>query len=402
MDIPTMRSPHSTSSATSSPPVYQVGVIGGGQLAWMMERGARALDLGLRVQTPQPTDPAVAIARGVVYGAIDDAEATARLAQQCQVITFENEFIDLAALKALEQQGILFRPSLAALTPLLDKYDQRRYLREHGLPTPDFVALPQVVTPDDLLQLGLPVVLKARRHGYDGQGTKILRDRSQVSAALELIQQSQTDWLLETFIPFQRELAIMVARSVTGEVVTYPVVETQQVDQICRRVLAVGDLPEAVVQQAVAIARQLMTSLEMVGIMGIELFLTADQQILVNETAPRTHNSGHYSLDACQTSQFEQHLRAVAGLPLGDASLTVPGAVMVNLLGTDIPEAAYADRLRSLSTLPQSRLYWYTKSPRPGRKLGHITMTCPQTTPEERRAYADTMIKRVETMWYAP
>jgi 5-(carboxyamino)imidazole ribonucleotide synthase len=392
----------STSSPSQSiTPLQQIGIIGGGQLAWMMDKGARHLGLDLRIQTPHPTDPAVAIARGVVYGAIDDATATTALARQCQVITFENEFINLPALTQLEQQGTIFRPSLAALAPLLDKYDQRRYLQAHHLPTPAFVALPPNPSESDLLQLGLPAVLKARRHGYDGQGTLILRDRPGVAAALNRLHSSSGDWLLEAFVPFERELAVMVARAVDGTVVTYPVVETQQVDQICRRVLVVGDLPEAVVAQVEAIAQQLMTHLAMVGIMGIEFFLTADQQVLVNETAPRTHNSGHYTLNACQTSQFEQQLRAVSGRPLGSTALTAPGAVMVNLLGTAIPAAAYADRLRSLSRIPDSRVYWYTKEPRPGRKLGHITALCPQDTASDRRVYAQELIQSIEAIWYA-
>jgi 5-(carboxyamino)imidazole ribonucleotide synthase len=376
-----------------------VGVIGGGQLAWMMATGAQRLGLTLAIQTPKPMDPAVAIAQHVSYGAVDDAAVTTQLAQHCQVITFENEFIDLEALAPLEQAGTVFYPSLSALRPLLDKYDQRGYLRDAGLPTPKFAALPTEPTEADLLQFGLPVVVKARRQGYDGYGTIIVRDRSHIQPTLQRIQQSNTDWLLEAFVPFERELAIMVARSASGEMTTYPVVETQQIQQVCRRVLILNDIPLAVRQQADTIAKTLVTQLEFVGIMGIELFLTSDG-LLVNETAPRTHNSGHYSLDACSTSQFEQQLRAVTGQPLGDARLHCAGAVMVNLLGVDIPDAAYDERLRSLATIPDAHVYWYQKAPRPGRKLGHVTILLRENAPDQQRLQAEQLIQKIETQWY--
>lgn len=379
----------------------QIGVVGGGQLAWMMAQGATNLGLSLAIQTPSAADPAVAIAQTVVYGAVEDAAVTKTLAETCQYITFENEFVDLAALSQIEQSETLFRPSLASLAPLLDKYEQRCFLKSAGLPTPKFLPLSPQPSLEEVMQLGLPVVVKARRHGYDGQGTLILRDRSAVEALLPTLQSAGDAWLLEEYIPFERELAVMVARTVDGQGMTYPVVETQQIQQICRRVLALNDLPESVTQAAEAIALTLMDRLQMVGIMGIELFLTADQRLVVNETAPRTHNSGHYTLDACPVSQFEQQLRVVAGFPLGDGTMQVPGAVMVNLLGTAIPAEAYEDRLRAIAALPASHVYWYNKTPRPGRKLGHITVLLDGETAEQRRSQAKAAIQTIEHIWYA-
>jgi 5-(carboxyamino)imidazole ribonucleotide synthase len=312
--------------------MVKVGVIGGGQLAWMMAAAATKLDVELVVQTPSSIDPAVSIAAHTVFAPIADASATAELARYCEVITFENEFIDLEALQRLEQQGVCFYPRLSSIAPLLDKFHQRSYLRDRGF----------------------PVVLKSRRLGYDGQGTFILKDQNHLETVLR--QQGETiesdRWLLEEFVPFDRELAVMAARSQSGEMAVYPVVETQQKNQVCHRVIATRDLDAAVIQQVETIARKLLDSLEFIGIMGIEFFLTREGQVLVNETAPRTHNSGHYSLDACVTSQFEQHLRTVCHLPLGDPSLQGAGAVMVNLLGYETAETDYADKRQQLAQLP--------------------------------------------------
>jgi 5-(carboxyamino)imidazole ribonucleotide synthase len=190
----------------------------------------------------------------------------------------------------------------------------------------------------------------------------------------------------------------MAARSSTGEIVVYPVVETQQERQVCRRVIVTADLGDSVVQQVESIARALLHSLEFVGIMGIEFFLTREGKVLVNETAPRTHNSGHYSLDACVTSQFEQHLRAVCNLPLGDPSLKCPGAVMINLLGYEVAESEYAEKRQQLAQVPQAYVYWYGKSiSRPGRKLGHVTVLL---AAELGRQQALDVAAAIESIWY--
>ena len=379
----------------------RVGVIGGGQLAWMMAGAAAALGIKLIVQTPQSSDPAVRIADDVILAAIDDAEATAKLADRCDVITFENEFVDLEALRPLEQRGLRFYPQLAALAPLLDKYHQRCFLRDIGLPVPSFAAiepnLGSAVSAADraaLSQFGFPVVLKTRRHGYDGQGTYILRSPADLEALLPQLQQPL---LLEEFVPFDRELAVMVARSSSGEIITYPVVETQQPDQVCRRVLVTSDLAIEVQQSVEAIARQFVDSLQAVGIFGIELFLTAEGRVLVNEVAPRTHNSGHFTLDACLTSQFEQQLRAICGLRLGGTQLQAKGAVMVNLLGYESSTSDYLAQRQQLAKLPQTFVHWYGKvESRPGRKLGHVTALL--NTADRSRAIE--LAAAIESIWY--
>jgi 5-(carboxyamino)imidazole ribonucleotide synthase len=374
--------------------VHRVGVVGGGQLAGMMAAVAPSLDLSLIIQTPHTSDPAVAVAHEVVLAEVADASATAELAGLCDVITFENEFVDLEALSTLVAKGVCFRPSLTSLAPLLDKYHQRQLLQTLGLPTPKFEAIAlETVSSSHLIKTGKPVVLKARRHGYDGQGTFIMNDKSELEARLK--QLSDQPLLVEEFIPFERELAVIVARSSPGEIVTYPVVETQQENQVCRRVFAPANLSPQVGEAVNAIARRLLDSLQVVGVFGIELFLTQDGNVLVNEIAPRTHNSGHYTIEACVTSQFEQHLRAVSGLPLGSTALVCPGAVMVNLLGYETAESDYLGKRQQLAEVPNAYVHWYGKTQsRPGRKLGHVTVLLDE--PNEAQA----LLQQVETRWY--
>ncbi|MGC1305811.1 MAG: 5-(carboxyamino)imidazole ribonucleotide synthase [Phormidesmis sp.] len=382
----------------------RVGVIGGGQLAWMMAAGAKSLGVELSVQTPTATDPACAIATKTFIGPVADAAVTAVMAERCDVITFENEFIDLPALRQLEAQlknrGVTFYPQLDCLEPLLDKYDQRQYCKQIGLPSPPFVTLhseaDRLSLPEKVAAVGLPLALKTRRHGYDGQGTFILNRLEAVYSTWENLGYQPV--LLEAFVAFEKELAVMVARSQSGEVVVYPVVETQQINQVCRRVIAPAQVADEVVDEVVTLATQLVSQLGVVGIFGIELFLTQDGQVLINEIAPRTHNSGHYTLNACITSQFEQQLRAVCGLPLGSSTLTCKGAIMVNLLGTEDATSDYTLKRQALAQIPNARLYWYgKKQSRLGRKLGHVTVLT--DAPNDRNAVNST-IQQVEQLWY--
>lgn len=374
----------------------RVGVIGGGQLAWMMAEAGKDLGIDLVVQTPHKTDPAVALSTSAVLAAIDDVKATAELASQCEVVTFENEFVDIPALELLASQGVCFRPNLSALVPLLDKYDQRSFLKDIGLPVPFFEAV-EAAHWDKWLNDAecFPLVLKARRHGYDGQGTFIVKDAAALSQVRQKAQ--STPLLVEEYIPFDRELAAIAARSTSGDVAVYPIVETVQENQVCRRVFAPAQIDEKLVNEIEAIARHLLNSLNAVGVFGIELFLTKDGSILVNEIAPRTHNSGHFTIEACETSQFAQHLLAVCGLPLGNTGLKTPGAVMINLLGFEDADSDYIDLRNKILEIPGSYLHWYGKTQsRPGRKLGHVTVLLDTSD----REAAEEVANKVEYIWY--
>lgn len=381
-------------TASSSAKFKRVGVVGGGQLAAMMGDAAKALGIELVVQTPDAADPAVAVAAGAVLAAVDDVLATAELAARCDVITFENEFVDLDGLRSLERQGVLFQPSLSSLDPLLDKYAQRCYLQGLGLPTPRFWAWD--CSQD--LHLDFPFVVKVRRHGYDGQGTFIVKDRESFESIRAKLRGQSL--LVEEFVPFDRELAVIVARSTNGEIAIYPIVETQQQNQVCRLAIAPAQISLDVKSDAEAIVRTLLNSLEAVGVFGIELFLTTDNKLLVNEIAPRTHNSGHFTIDACETSQFEQHLRAVCQLPLGNCELKRAGAVMVNLLGYESAESDYLEKRQQLAQIDDAFVHWYGKKvSRPGRKLGHVTILLSEEAVDRGRVQVDAIAQTVESIW---
>jgi 5-(carboxyamino)imidazole ribonucleotide synthase len=386
--------------------IRQVGVIGGGQLAWMMLGAAQQLGVDLVLQTPLATDPAIqnSLQAGLnqavnaILAPIADAAATARLAQQCQVITFENEFVDLPALSLLEAQGVCFRPKLSVLESLLDKYEQRKFLQSLHLPVPPSALITAQDTPQTL-GFEFPLVIKSRRHGYDGQGTFILQDAAELEQFWQRFSAADANqFMAEAFVPFERELALMAARSVTGEIALYPVIETQQKQQVCHWAIAPAHIPSATQTQIESIATTLLTQLDAVGIFGIELFLTSDSQVFVNEIAPRTHNSGHLTIEASHTSQFEQHLRAVCGLPLGDPSLLTAGAVMVNLLGFETSHSSYAEKRNRLAEIPNATVHWYSKTEsKPRRKLGHVTVLLARSDRES----AVAITQQIEALWYA-
>lgn len=380
--------------------IKRVGVIGGGQLAWMMADAAKSLGISLIVQTPSKDDPAVALAAETILAPIDDAEATAKLATRSDVITFENEFINLDALLPLTRQGVSFRPNLSVLTPLLDKYHQLCCLRDLGLPVPQFAKWETTGTGKMPVLREKKMVVKARRHGYDGRGTFIIKDEAELKSIGEKFQSGSL--LIQEFVPFVKELAVIAVRSAAGEVATFPVVETQQENEVCRRAIAPADVSPGVAAEVEAIARTLLTGLDVVGIFGIELFLTAEGKILVNEIAPRTHNSGHFTLDACETSQFEQHLRAVCGLPLGSTKLKSSGAVMVNLLGYEFAEDDYFAQRQQIEEIKGASVWWYgKKESRPGRKLGHVTVLLDGADPGQVRKEAEAIAKTVESLWHS-
>lgn len=373
----------------------KVGVIGGGQLAWMMAQVAPSENIDLWVQTPSENDSAVSLAKGVIYGDVASASATAQLAQHCDVITFENEFVDLPELQKLANQGVCFYPRLSSLSPLLDKYDQRCFFQEQGLPVPQFSAYHDH---SDFKAFSFPVVLKARRHGYDGQGTVIVKSEEDLQETLSKFE--DIPLLIEEFVPFERELAVIVARSITGEIQIYPTVETYQNNQVCRWVIVPTRLSEQQVNNINAIATKLVEGLDYVGVLAIELFLTKAGNVLINEIAPRTHNSGHYTLDACETSQFAMQLQAITGQKLGSVKLKSNGAVMVNLLGYESSTSDYLAKRKAIAQLGV-QVHWYSKTEsRVGRKLGHATALLTSTSPAELEKEAKQMIDRIESIWY--
>ena len=351
-----------------------VGILGGGQLARMTAEAASTLGIEVAILEHEANSPAGRIAAREVTGAWTDEAALAALAKDALAVTLENEFVEVSALEWLAAQGVDVFPTARALATVQDKLLQKQHMRVAGVPVPEFA---EVADTGDILtageRWGWPLVLKARRNGYDGYGNATLRGPEDIADACARLGWPERTLLVEAWAPFTRELAVMVARGRDGACVVYPVVETVQQNHICHIVRAPASGDAAMLAQAAAIARQAIETIDGIGVFGVELFELADGSILYNEIAPRPHNSGHYTIEGCLTSQFENHLRAVLGLPLGSAAMVAPAAVMVNLLGRRTGPAR-ADGLADALAIPGAHVHIYGKlASRIGRKMGHVT-----------------------------
>lgn len=349
-------------------------MIGGGQLARMTAEAATALGIGFRVLAATPGDPAALVVQDVHIGAHDDPAAVLEFAEGCDVITFDHEHVPTAILDALLARGIAVRPGPDALAHAQDKLHMRAALAAIKVPCP---AWSQVESAAEVEQFAAshswPVVLKASRGGYDGRGVWVVKSLVEASEIMSTPLAPGSFWLAEQFVPFTRELSAQVARSPHGQAVAYPVVQTTQIDGICAEVVAPAEeLSEELALQAQDIALRIARDLDVVGMLAVELFETADG-LVVNELAMRPHNSGHWSIEGAVTSQFENHLRAVLDLPLGDPSARAPHAVMVNILGGTVGDLYSAYR-HVFARDPELKVHLYGKEVRPGRKVGHVTL----------------------------
>ncbi len=376
-----------------------IGVVGGGQLAWMLADAARQLGIQLHSQTPGASDPASRLASSVIQAPLGDIAATAELARRCEAITFENEWLDLAALAPLAAAGVRFLPSLQALEPLVCKRSQRLLLDRLQLPTLRWSEMPEL---GEALPQGmaLPLMAKVASGGYDGKGTALLRSAADLAWLQRRV--NSADWILEELVAFDLELAITVARDSEGRVEVWPLAQTHQHRQVCDWVLTPAALPHAVQAFARNIACSLVTALDYVGVLSIEFFY-GPAGLQVNEIAPRTHDSAHVTIEAATTSQFSQQARIVAGMPLASTALRLPGAVMVNLLGYEISSGEYLDQRRALEALPGAALHWYGKQgSRLGRKLGHVTLPLQASDSQARASEAQLRVAEVRSIWPLP
>lgn len=352
----------------------RVGILGGGQLARMTVEAANRLGIEVVVLEAEAQSPAGQLAYGEVIGLPDDPRAGAKLAGLVDVVTLENEFVDPDALLQFSEQGVAVFPSPETLAAVQDKLRQKTFFAAAGIAVPAFrpvLELQDIITAGE--ELGWPVVVKARRNGYDGRGNVLAEDVAGAERAWETLGAGIRPLMVEAFVAFSQELAVMVARGRDGSIACYPVVETVQRNHICHTVSAPARVPQRVADEATELAVHAVEAVDGVGIFGVEMFLTFDGEVLLNEFAPRPHNSGHFSIEACHTSQFENHLRAVLGLPLGDPGMVTPAAAMVNILGkregTGVP-----GNLAAALAVSGASVHLYGKlRTRPGRKMGHVT-----------------------------
>ncbi len=335
-----------------------------------------AAQLGIRTTTVERSSecPAATVSHTHQEGDWNDPAVLRRLAAESDVVTLENEFVHADALATLESEGVPVYPSSECLRTIQDKLVQKRSLKTAGLPTPQFRdASSQQELEAAAKEYGYPFLLKRRRNGYDGKGNFTVNSPAEIEVGWNHLDGDNNPLFAEKFCDFQAEIAIMVCRSITGETVVYPVVETIQRDHICHIVKAPARISAAIAESAIEIAEAAVSAVKGTGSLGVELFLTKDDSIVVNELAPRVHNSGHYTIEGCHTSQFENHLRAILGLPLGATSLVKQSAVMINILG-DSEGPSYPAGIPEALAIEGIHLHLYGKDKsQSGRKMGHIT-----------------------------
>ncbi len=351
----------------------RIGIIGGGQLGLMLSEAARALGYGgVTVLDPTPECPASVVAEQIV-GSLKDPVALRKLAERADILTYEIEHINTQALCDL-QGSVTIYPAPDLLAVIQNKYEQKEFLVRHGIPVAPYLAIDG---PEDIERAvktwGYPLVLKARKDAYDGRGNARINGPGDIPAALKKL--GDRELYVEQCLELDKELGLMIARNERGENVSHPVVEMIHERDICQTVLASAPITTALRERAQEVARRAIDCLGGIGIFGVELFLDRQGRIWLNEIAPRPHNLGHYTIEACRTSQYEQHLRAITNLPLGSTELLYPAAVMENVLGTRNGPAEVHWREGYAPNPERVFVHLYGKrETKVDRKMGHITV----------------------------
>lgn len=356
---------------------FTLGILGGGQLGKMLLTETRKFDITTKVLDPSPDAPCRIACNTFVQGNLTDFNTVYNFGKDVEVLTIEIENVNVEALEKLQTEGVKVYPSPQTIKNIQNKATQKQFYATHGIPTAPFQVFQNTESLKKAIneqQLTLPFVWKSARFGYDGNGVKIVRQLTD----LNLLPNDQC--IAESLVPFKKELAVIVARNVKGQVRTYPVVEMEfhpEANQV-EYVLCPARIEEAVAQKARTIAMQVAQAFEVVGLLAVELFQTENDEILVNEVAPRPHNSGHYSIEAAYTNQFEQHLRAILNLPLGSTESKVAG-VMVNLVGAEGYQGKVVyENIEQIMAMEGVTPHIYgKKETRPFRKMGHVTIVNP-------------------------
>lgn len=355
----------------------KIGIIGGGQLGQMMLLEAKKMGFYAVVLDPSPDCPCHSICDEHIVASFEDEKAFHLLAEKTDVITYEFEHINAKALENLEKKGYKVYPTAASLEVIQDKLTQKQAMAKANLPVPEFMV---IENREDMLKAGeiysYPYMLKARTGGYDGKGNALVRSADDIDTAYKELGEGSIKLMAERLVDFKMETSILACRSLNGDIAVYPVGDNKHIDSILHETSVPANIPEKAAKTAMTVASKVMEVFDGIGMFCVEMFVTKDNNILVNEVAPRPHNSGHYTIEGCITSQFENHIRAITGLPLGDTSLISP-TVMINLLGEEGYEGpTLVTGLDKAMTLKGLSLHIYGKAEtRPKRKMGHITVT---------------------------
>jgi len=352
----------------------KIGILGGGQLARMSAFQAYKLGFDIAILEKEKKSPAGQLTHNEFVGWVNDDKLLKQFAEECDIITLENEFIDADRLKFIESLGKKVIPSSNTIRLIQDKFTQKKTLLKNNIPVPNFIEVKSINDYERIsAKLGKRFIVKSRKMGYDGYGNADVKNVIEFKEAYKKLTNRHSNLYAEEFVKFSKELAVMVVRT-KKEIKTYPVVETIQKNHICHTVIAPAQISKRKLKEAEEIGIKCVKAVKGFGLFGIEMFIDAKGKILVNEMAPRPHNSGHYTIEGCVTSQFENHVRAVLNLPLGSTDLVKQYAVMINLLGKRNGEGTVQNYKESLGE-PNLHLHIYGKAKsRIGRKMGHITI----------------------------
>jgi len=373
--------------ATENKSGKRIGIVGGGQLAKMTALSALEFGCDIHILERKPEGPAMNLAGKTFIGDWDNPDDLLKLAEHADVITLENEFVDANSLSELEKAGHTLFPTSKSIGLVQDKYIQKQTLLEAGLP---LIPFRLIESREEIIEvakeLNWPLVIKTRRNGYDGKGNATINNESEIDAAWDKLDGDNRTLYAEAFCPFVSELAIIITTSRNGEVATYPLVESVQRDHICHIIRAPALVSDSITENAIDIAQRAVVAIGAIGSFGVEMFLTKDEEVMINELAPRVHNSGHYTIEACECSQFENHVRAILGWPLGSTKMITPAAVMVNLLGQG-HGSGHPTGFDEALAIPGVHVHIYGKElSMPGRKMGHVTALGDTLTVAEQTA----------------
>tara|TARA_Y100001933_G_scaffold70580_1_gene71931 strand:+ start:4051 stop:5244 length:1194 start_codon:yes stop_codon:yes gene_type:complete len=381
---------------------YPVGIIGGGQLALMLVEAAKDRDIKVCVQTKSLKDPGGLKADFVIEADPLQMKGNKNLLNICEKIIFENEWVKVDKLKQLSSDKI-FVPDLDSISPLVDRISQKNFIKRLGFPSPKWISMNQLKKIDEQLSKDwkFPMMAKSFKGGYDGKGNRKIEDEEDLKSFL--IQNDSEEWLLEEWVEYEKEFALVGSRDSLGNIRLFPIVETFQLNNVCQWVLSPANTTYEINIFALNVFSSIVNELNYVGVLSIEFFF-GDKGLLINEIAPRTHNSGHFSIEACNSSQFDQHICISAGIKPPEIKMSCEGSLMINLLGLkkNFP-LSIENRIKRLSEITGGYLHWYGKSRETiGRKMGHITFILDEKCYEERFLKSKKLIDEVKKIWPSP
>tara|TARA_Y100001968_G_C19431936_1_gene757557 strand:- start:64 stop:1266 length:1203 start_codon:yes stop_codon:yes gene_type:complete len=381
---------------------YSIGIIGGGQLALMLVEAAKKRGIKVCIQTSSLEDPASPYSDFVIEADPLLLKANKHLIRECDKVIFENEWIRIDKLKELESDD-LFIPRLEALEPLVDRISQKKFIEKLNLPTPKWISLESYIKKKEEFHSihNFPLMAKSFKGGYDGKGNKKIRNKEDLKSFIDKI--NSDDWLLEEWVDFDKEFALVGSRDKNGKIRLFPLVETFQSNNVCDWVLTPAKTNYDINLFALNIFSSIVNELDYVGVLGIEFFF-GNNGLLINEIAPRTHNSAHFSIEACTSSQFDQQICISNSIEAPEILMKSHGSIMVNLLGLKKEYSlSLKERLKKLSELDGANLHWYGKSREEfGRKMGHITFLLDEKNYEQRLQKSKTILKSIREIWPSP